>query len=198
MGVNMETDEQRAANEREQIEQVFSLTGGELMDVAWVPQYMNGRVSHQYLTPVVFTYWYQDVPEYVERSYSDPIRPGGIYRTVVRNEMFGMVPETVTDDEGTWKVVARYSTSGECECPYQHDDDPPVPTKEHPCPLCAADGSPAWQSPSNTDAGEHGVIYIGEGWAEIVYRLDAMAISPRPCMHNGYHQPGECPEANAS
>ncbi len=22
-------------------------------------------------------------------------------------------------------------------------------------------------------------------------------IEPRPCMHNGYHRPGQCPEANA-
>jgi hypothetical protein len=26
---------------------------------------------------------------------------------------------------------------------------------------------------------------------------DAEAIIPRPCMHKGYHQPGQCPEANA-
>lgn len=164
MGDNVDIDQQAEAarqqtvNTRAQVEQVFGLTGGELMDVAWEPNYRTGG-SALFNTATwgtfTFTYWYQGAPPYVERSYSDsPIRPGATYRTVCEDETFGQVPETVTDDQGTWKVVARYRSSGECECP---NDDPT--SDKASCPLCE-------------ETGEHSYIYIGDGWAEIVYRLE--------------------------
>lgn len=171
------------SNERAQVEQVFGLTGGELMDDVWVPMH-DIRKATNTLTecaPITFTYWYEGLPDYVDRRDTD--WRDGTYRTVIRDETFGQVPETVTDDEGTWKVVVRYTSSGETQCPYEDADEVP---KVDPCPLC--------ENPYPL----HGYIYIGDGWAEIVYRLDSQPITPRPCMHNGYHQPGECPEANAS
>lgn len=161
-------DEQRAANERAQVEQVFGLTGGELMDVAWVPldahPHAVGTVERYTDNPFTFTYWYQGVPDYLEGPEWHPT--DATYRTVCANEMFGQVPETVTDDEGTWKVVARYRTSGECECPARSAEAGSanaVPATGEHCPLCEAD----------LMAGEeHGYIYIGDGRAEIVYRLE--------------------------
>lgn len=161
------------SNEREQVAEVFGLTGGELEDTPWVT---TEALDTQHLALNVllgeppqrsfhFTYWYQGVPDYAQ-DLDD--WPDYEYRTVCRDEMFGQVPDAVTDEDGTWTRVARYPTSGETECPYQDFDGAPIPTKEHPCPLCEADGIP-------TNLGEspiqfHGFIDIGDGWAEIVYR----------------------------
>lgn len=153
-------DEQRAANERAQIQEVFGLTGGELMDVAWGASYPNDGAS----MPIVFTYWYQGVPEYVEREFDAlPFDYAPTYRTVCEQELYGMVPERIMDDEGTWTVVKRYSTSGECDCPLRYAPDGASIAKvtgEHDCPLC-----------EESLGEEHGYIYIGDGWSEIVYRL---------------------------
>jgi|SRR5882757_8908346 len=168
---SVQTDAQaaaeRASNERAQVAEVFGLTGGELEEAAWVPMYVtdfNGAFDAR--RPFTFTYWYQGVPEYVEREFDAlPLSYAPTYRTVCRNEMFGMVPERVTDDEGTWKVVKRYSTSGEVACPGQQcdprgNDSDGVNREAIPCPYCEA-------APGES----HGYIYIGDGWAEIVYRL---------------------------
>lgn len=147
-------------NEREQVQQVFGLTGGELMDVEW-----ETHLPHVETHSVTFTYWYHGVPEYVSESLQFPISQ--TYRTVCESELYGMVPERVTDDEGTWKVVARYSTSGEVECPCRNSDNPDAVSVDNPCPLCGADGTDAYPITEPV----HGYIYIGDGWAEIVYRL---------------------------
>lgn len=168
----MDTDEQRAtwvaesqarmANEREQVAEVFSLTGGELEDAAWHAE--DRSVARDW----TFTYWYQGVPDYVQSEYDAmPLSYAPTYRTVCRNEMFGDVPERVTDDEGTWLRVARYRTSGETECPGKNGSIPGIADErglnimETPCPLCG-------ENPQSF----HGHIYIGDGWAEIVYRLE--------------------------
>src|SRR6266436_1042640 len=104
------TDTQQS-NEREQVAEVFGLTGGELEDTPWevtyAEQLFTGGAERRMFT---FTYWYQGVPEY-ELACDDADHE---YRTVCRDEMFGRVPVTVTDADGTWTVVGRYSTSGEC------------------------------------------------------------------------------------
>jgi hypothetical protein len=175
-------DEQRAANERAQVAEVFSLTGGELEETAWVPTYPRTVSDFQYdpragahvwtgrveATSFTFTYWYQGTPDY---SFDEPWNsvPDQTCRTVCEQELYGMAPETVTDDEGTWKVVARYTTSGERECPGQQCDprgneSDGINREATDCPYCEA-------APGE----EHGYIYIGDGWAEIVYRLEPQA-----------------------
>lgn len=171
-------------NERAQVEQVFGLTGGELEDTAWVPTYPAERPTWSVPegaievlvvpVPFTFTYWYQGVPEYVERDFDAlPLSYAPTYRTVCRDEMFGQVPETVTDDEGTWTVVTRYTTSGEAECPLRNDDTGLAYVAGERCSFC-----------EETRGELHGVVYIGDGWAEIVYRLQV------PYEHNTMH-PGE-------
>jgi len=163
--VALTKDEQRASNERAQVAEVFGLTGGELMDVAWVPTYERNITNTLTATgEVVFTYWHQGVPDYLEGPEWHPT--DAIFRTVCEDEMFGYVPQIVTGDEGTWRVVARYRNSGETECPGRSAEPGSanaIPATAETCPLCDAD----------LMAGEsHGYIYIGDGWAEIVYRLE--------------------------
>lgn len=145
----MTTD--RGANERMQIEEVFGLTGGELETTPWEPIAQDGQRELTFK----FTYWYTGVPSYAQEldDYDHETL------TVVRDELFGQVPETVTDETGTWDLVARFSSSGECECPGRVNDGELANQFPIPCSYC--------------DAGEddeHGYIYIGDGWAEIVYR----------------------------
>lgn len=142
----------RDANERLQIEEVFGLTGGELEVSPWIPVQTENEANFK------FTYWYADVPSYAESDFTD--WSTAEYRTVVRDEMFGQVPETVADMDGTWDVVARFSSSGECECPGRRDDGQFAREMPVPCPYCEI----------GEEDKDHGYIYIGDGWAEIVYR----------------------------
>ena len=85
-------------------------------------------------------YWYEGVPHYaVELGDIDDAR------TAILDCMFG-VPEPPSG----WKVVASYSSSGEAECWWcygRNGED-----QRDGCPLCEGDG----------------IIYIGDGWREVV------------------------------
>jgi len=124
--------------EREQIEWVFGLTGGELNDHAWAG----------------FAYNYDGIPEYAGDDYGD--RYDATYRTVIGHFLFSLPPQTLISDEGLWRLRGAYRSSGETECPLH-----PEPVDGEHCPLCDSDrGDP------------HGYIYIGEGWREVIYRLE--------------------------
>jgi hypothetical protein len=100
---------------RQQVEQVFLLTGGELMDDdPDEPAYWNMR------------FWYEGVPDYFYEG-----RPDGEYRTVVRNNLF-LSEET---PEG-WELVCSFRSSGEAECPCTWDDEEPYGQ----CALCEGGG----------------------------------------------------------
>ena len=126
--------------EREQIKAVFCLGGGELEDEPW------GDVQ----------YWYEGCPSYLGTpDYTD--RYSREYRTGVQCLLYA---GELKAPEG-WEIMSSYTTSGECECGCQHtvyqakldkgvSDDAPDPD----CPVCEGDG----------------LIYIGDGWAEVVYR----------------------------
>lgn len=133
-------------NEREQVQEVFGLTGGELADEPWTPT--SDEDAH-----TTYNYWYEGTPDYAERDFD----VFSSYRTVVESELFGKLPDVLTDEQGTWRRVTSFRTSGETECPGR---DPEVAAvMDLPCPLCEEDET-------------HGFIYLGDGWAEIVYRLD--------------------------
>lgn len=124
-------------SEREQIEWVFMLTGGELNDDSW-----NG-----------FAYNFDSVPDWAATDFKD--RFDHPYRTVVGCFLYGGPPEQIVDADGVWELRATFVSSGEAECPLA-----PEVVDEERCRLC---DEPRSQP--------HGYIYLGDGWAEAVYRL---------------------------
>jgi hypothetical protein len=190
-------------NEREQIEWVFSLTGGELSDKAW--SYIEetaalstdsgwfeadeqGRTKHaDDARRRTFRYWYDGAPEYTEREHTDrgctTDEQGRAVRTAVVCALYGMPPEILWDeaDGSRWKRVEFYSSSGETDCPGQHEVVNKV-TREHArltAKLPSHIKSPTTGKPYPRRAecvlcGErigspHGFIYLGDGWGEAVY-----------------------------
>jgi hypothetical protein len=127
-------------DEREQVEYVFGLTGGELDDEPW-----GG-----------FKYNYDGPPDYAASDYPDRYDFNVQYRTVIGDFLFGGPPEVIEDDQGVWHKSGMFTTSGETECPL-HDQ----PVEEERCPLC-----------DEARGDEHGYIYIGDGWAEVIFRLE--------------------------
>lgn len=116
--------------DRQQVEEVFALTGGELMDGPWQPMADDREWT--------FHYWTEFPPAYA----TEDLDPMADYRTVIRDDMFGEAPDTLTDGGDTWVKVARFGSSGETE-------------------LTSSDGKPT---------GEY--IYLGDGWGETVYRRE--------------------------
>lgn len=116
--------------ERQQIEVVFGLGGGELADPP-DPQFPDEWDG-------VFAYWYEGPPEYCARDYAD--HWDREYRTAIVYELFG---RAATPDG--WERVAYFVSSGENDCWCEGDAD---------CPVCEGDG----------------LVYIGDGHCEVVYR----------------------------
>lgn len=138
------------AQDRAQVEQVFGLTGGELADTPWI---VDGWT---------FTFWYEFPPEYAEREFDYTARN---YRTAVRDIMFGAPPDRL----GTWTKVATFQNSGEAECPGKSEDIDIVRVEQ-----CGDDGRECYYCGGNVGA-PHGYVYLGDGWAEIVYVEDETA-----------------------
>jgi hypothetical protein len=149
----MSADEEDA--ERQQVEWLFRLTGGELNDEPW-----NG-----------FMYNYDGVPEYATGDFDDSFDHE--YHTVVSCFLYGSAPERVVDASGIWLLQQMYLSSGETECPLRdldHEDEEvayehrqkqfDLPRIER-CFLC-----------DEARGDEHGYIYLGDGWGEAVYRLE--------------------------
>lgn len=147
------TDGGWTAKDRACIEQVFGLTGGELADQPWV-------IEREGENPWVNHFWYENVPEWAESEFPEwPIRN---YRTIVRDIMFGAPPDRLE----TWTKVATYMNSGEAECPGQHEDVNRVRLDQ-----CDGDTDRCYYCGEKVGE-EHGYIYLGDGWAEIVYVSD--------------------------
>lgn len=185
--------------EREQIEWVFGLTGGELEAEPW--EYEEFKEESEYRPaerPAFryvkrphsssFRYWYQDPPDYVDRrELASRDDYNAVFRTAVVNELYGPAPAALRDAEGIWQKVRSFRNSGETECPNrepQEDDDP--------ADLIPSDTDPRWARPvrrvtvdeaSRSESGDecpycaerigtaHRYIYLGDGWGEVVYRL---------------------------
>jgi len=95
-----------------------------------------------------FAYWYEGLPDYIR----DP-HDGYVYRTVIIQELWGKV----ATPEG-WERHDAYTSSGEGECRWcgdgteyhsEHDGHDPG------CELCEGDG----------------LVYLGNGWREVVIRM---------------------------
>lgn len=139
-------------NEREQIEWVFGLTGGELNDKPLRYANLVCCMKHPEYERHWAPYFYDGVPEYARRI---EYKLGGSFMTVVHCALYGSeMPRVIYAGGKRWRKIATYTSSGETECPGKDFDSP-----SRPCPLCEA-----------REGEEHGMIYIGEGWAEVVYR----------------------------
>lgn len=139
--------------ERQCVEEVFCLGGGELYDTAWEAVDVDGEPAPQ-------RYWYCDPPEYAGADFDD--KHTAEYRTVVCCCLFGMPDEELFYRGRKWTRVGSYTSSGEAECRAGQDGDgvDHAVTDER-CPHCAE---------AKGDA--HGYIYLGDGWAEVVYRAE--------------------------
>lgn len=145
--------------ERQQVEEVFGLTGGELSDKPWVydpdppvpalETWCNGplsqdeyranrfddgqvpRVGHK----CTFQYHYDGVPDYLEREYRN--EPAEL-STVVVDELFGQ-----RDIPWGYARIARQNSSGETVIDRYEDTDGYNVARQ--------------------------VIYIGDGWGEVIF-----------------------------
>jgi hypothetical protein len=131
--------------EREEVECVFGLTGGELADESWA--------GHKY--------WYEGIPDYAGEDFTDEYAEEVRYRTIVCCYLFSSPPEKLESDEGSYCLAKTYANSGETTCPGHSDQDNAGQVVEEMCPLCEMKKGEA-----------HGYIHLGDGWAEAVYRLE--------------------------
>jgi hypothetical protein len=179
-------DDKEAKIERQCVEYVFSLTGGELDDKPRVvyddPACTDERT---------FRYTYDGAPEYDSAHARDFDHT---YMTVVSCCAHGSEPEALYEAGTRWTKVATFSSSGETECPCAQDreegtfegedhegsesgsesgaegsesgaEEGTFEGEDHEgsedgtwCPLCETDASD-----------DNHYIYIGDGWAETVY-----------------------------
>jgi hypothetical protein len=99
-----------------------------------------------------FAYNYDGVPEYAASDFEDTFDHE--YRTVIGCFLYGGPPEQLVDADGAWELRATFLSSGEAECPLRAEI-----VAEERCRLC-----------DETRGEPHGYIYLGDGWAEAVYR----------------------------
>lgn len=143
---NYEKREQ--ALERERIECVFFLSGGELEDD---PEPGSGA-----------RYWYEGAPDYLGRSDLGGAASYECFTLVWDHSAYGThtppMDLTVPYQAAPYAVhVGTYIASGEREC-WHNGLDPEHRTEDEECPLCEG----PWD--------EDGHVYIGVGWGEVVYR----------------------------
>lgn len=179
--------------ERERVAWVFGLTGGELESKPLRYAYKVTREEYRpneaarWLTVTRYKrgrarYWYEGVPECMplgRKLYRGAGAPlPGSWRTLVWNSgSYGdyRPPQTIVVKGERWRKVASYSSSGETACPVPESHpgkvtreearlEPPNPYSDRPkarrafCPMCGAHLGE-----------EHGYLYLGEGWCEVVY-----------------------------
>lgn len=172
--------DREAQIEREQVEWVFGLTGGEL-NAGPTPYTYQAEgydiTDHTYKMMTKsghFAYTYDGVPDYAGHSEFPDVYDNHVdYFTAVTDCLYGGPPDTITVAGKVYTKVREWSNSGETECCYSQGDDGPNVTEEQAvksdysdrryCPYCEAD-----------EGEEHGCIYLGDGWYEVVYRHDGI------------------------
>jgi hypothetical protein len=117
-------DNKKDPNEFERVCWVFGLTGGEMdiRDKAWL-----GHAYH-----------YDGAPDYATKDMKEAAEEEGLDPSTIATVLvFGggylsPAEETITDDKGkVWHLLSTFNSSGECECPGQHEDDKNKVRKEH-------------------------------------------------------------------
>lgn len=147
--------------EREQMECVFRLGGGEL-------HIADARFPDPW--EEVFAYWYEGCPDYDEEDSKDYDYN---YRT-------GLAYYNCPEIEG-WELVRSFSTSGETECwrcgpgtDWDGSEEQDQARQEQPCTNTGYRGDPDCKLCEGS-----GYVYIGDGWAEAVYRQKVDVYSRR-------------------
>ena len=169
----VEMTEREAQIERECVEWVFGLTGGELMDRPWVVVTLrknpeDADVSDEEMgEPYTNPYWYSGVPKWVAREI--PHQDVYDFRTIVRCVSHGGAYARLWDPftNEAWELVETFTSSGETQCPLHDVEDAPETAYENGrCVYCEAERI----TKRGEDVTKHGHIYLGDGWAELVYR----------------------------
>lgn len=132
--------------DRERIECVFGLGGGELHE-----PHPDFRDSEGWDGPDGIAYWYEGIPEYTSLvdlglTFDDEVR------TAILDVMFGF-----PDSPEGWGQVASFRSSGEANCWWcaqGAENGTDNEDQRDACTLCEGDG----------------LIYLGDGMAEVVYR----------------------------
>jgi hypothetical protein len=156
----MTTERTEAQIEREQIEYLFGLTGGELSDKPI--DYIDADGN-----PGTFRYSFDDVPDYaqgMDGEFQDRGDRYVEYFTAIDCLLYSPAKEEIKIGKWVYTLVQTFTSSGETECPAKNagpDEDDPFAGVE--CYLCE-------RSPGE----EHGYIYLGDGWSELVYRHDGI------------------------
>lgn len=151
--------------ERQCVEWVFGLTGGELSDKPLAYTVGGNDDVHS------FEYHFDGVPDYCGKGDYPDLHDSHVdYFTAVTDCLYGNAPDEIVVAGKRYVQVNSFVSSGETECPGMHDDmNDGAVTLEHAdvggkvCMLCEADLGE-----------EHGYIYLGDGWCEVVYRHDAI------------------------
>lgn len=134
--------------ERETVEHVFGLTGGELDDAPLSYTDEDGA-EH------VFSYSYDGAPEYTEGQFSDAEDDYRVF-TAIGCYVYSAPPARITVGGRVYELKATFVSSGECACPCDGCDEDPF--EGQICPYCEREIGE-----------EHGCAYLGEGWLEAVY-----------------------------
>ena len=160
-------------SEKEQVEWVFHLTGGELEDEPWV-----FREDSEPGDPVAigsqYNYWYEGIPDWVRvgdltrrdhygNIIGEAVVDTDTCRTVIHyGGSYGFPPMKIKG----WKQVAQYDSSGETDCPMcgaglGADDIEEIFANltGDECPMC-----------ENDQVGiAPGSLSIGDGWSQVIY-----------------------------
>lgn len=149
-----------AGFERQQIEWVFGLTGGELADE---PLHFRDEDG----TERKWAYHYDDVPEWAADDF-DTHEGRVSFCTLIEAGVSysSCAPEIMNFGTEVWHKVATYAASGETECPERQDQE--LVGEGHTeglqqCPLCEADAGE-----------EHGFIYVGESAEHVYMHVDML------------------------
>ncbi len=131
--------------EREEVEIVFGLTGGELSDRPWA----------------VFRHWYEGPPAY----HKEDLPEEGMYRTAVTCALYRTLPKELEDGRAVYKLEQSFEGSGEAPCPGSDEGDGRVAENQ-----CNTHGR-CWYCDERIYE-PHSFVYIGPGWVEAVYRME--------------------------
>ncbi len=184
--------EEELAHEREQVEWIFGLTGGELSDAPWRVVYESEsdvdattftpegeRVPEHELYCSTWRYWCEDAPSYVTEREEPELHPEwpATCRTVVTCAIHGGVRRVFFDAEDgkKWELLKYFTSSGEAPCPVPENHPSKVRRSEAKLqPPNQYRDRPKQRRAECVMCGErigeeHGYLYLGDGWVEAVY-----------------------------